>query len=252
MARAPAQIRIGTSGFSYKEWLGRFYPSDLKGPKMLAYYATRLKTVEINYTFRQMPRRELLERWASETPADFRFALKAPQRITHQARLRGVDDAVDRFATLAAAMGDRLGPVLFQLPPGLKRDLPLLSGFLAFAAEKMRLVFEFRDQSWFDDTVFEELRKHGAAFCIGETEHIPEPPLIRTAPLAYLRLRKDEYDGAALARWAARIRELARDGGEVSAYFRHGETAPDLAARLISLLEEPAAAEPARAPQKSK
>jgi len=96
------------------------------------------------------------------------------------------------------------------------------------------------------------LRKHGAAFCIGETEHIPEPPLIRTAPLAYLRLRKDEYDGAALARWAARIRELARDGGEVSAYFRHGETAPDLAARLISLLEEPAAAEPARAPQKSK
>src|SRR5271167_641560 len=149
---AKAKILIGTSGFSYKEWLGGFYPEKLPGAKMLEYYAERMPTVEINYTFRAMPKRAMLEGWAAKTPASFRFALKAPQRITHFARLRGVKENLDYFIETAGALGERLGPVLFQLPPDFACDAGLLADFLAQIDGRVRGAFEFRNRSWFDDS----------------------------------------------------------------------------------------------------
>lgn len=231
-----ATIRIGTSGFSYKEWLGGFYPEKLAGPKMLAHYAARLPTVEINYTFRAMPKREMLEKWATQTPEHFRFALKAPQRITHFARLRGVDDTVAYFAEVASAMGERLGPSLFQLPPGFKCDVPLLRDFLALLRGKLRAAFEFRDRSWFDDSVMRTLAEGGAALCIAESEKL-STPVERTAPFVYLRLRNEDYDDAGLAAWAKRLSAMAAEAEEIYLYFKHEDHAPDLALRLREMLE---------------
>jgi uncharacterized protein YecE (DUF72 family) len=231
-----ATIRIGTSGFSYKEWLGGFYPEKLAGPKMLAHYAARLPTVEINYTFRAMPKREMLEKWATQTPEHFRFALKAPQRITHFARLRGVDDTVAHFAEVASAMGERLGPSLFQLPPGFKCDVALLRDFLALLKGKLRAAFEFRDKSWFDDSVMRTLAEGGAALCVAESEKISSP-VERTAPFVYLRLRNEDYDDAGLEAWAKRLSAMASEADEIYLYFKHEDHAPDLAMRLRAMLE---------------
>ncbi len=235
MGSRPAIIRIGTSGFSYKEWLGDFYPAKLAGPRMLAYYAERLPTVEINYTFRAMPRAEMLARWAGETPAHFRFALKAPQRITHVTRLRGVEDALSHFISVSQALGERLGPALFQLPPDFKRDLPLLGDFLAALGARMRAAFEFRNRSWFDDAVFEQLRAAGAALCIAESERLSSP-VEQTAPYAYFRLRREEYDERALGVWAERLALMAAGCEELYVYFKHEKRAPALALRLREML----------------
>lgn len=230
-----ATVRIGTSGFSYKEWLGGFYPDKLPGAKMLAYFAQRLPTVEINYTFRAMPRREMLAKWAAQTPEHFRFALKAPQRITHFAKLKGVDDVVAHFAEVASSMGSRLGPSLFQLPPNFRRDVPLLRDFLAMLHGRLRPAFEFRDKSWFDDSVLQALREGGGALCIAESEKITSP-IECTAPFAYLRLRNEEYTPAELKRWAARISTLAETSEEVYIFFKHEISAPDRAFRLRELI----------------
>jgi uncharacterized protein YecE (DUF72 family) len=232
-----ATIRIGTSGFSYKEWLGGFYPEKLAGPKMLAHYAQRLPTVEINYTFRAMPRREILEKWAVQTPENFRFALKAPQRITHFAKLKGADDIVAHFADVASAMGEHLGPSLFQLPPSLKRDDALLRDFLALLKGKLRPAFEFRDKSWFDDAVLQILRDGGAALCIAESENISSP-IEQTAPFVYLRLRNEEYDQAALAQWADRLTTIAARSEEIYVFFKHETSAPDRAFKLREMLKD--------------
>lgn len=228
-------IRIGTSGFSYKEWLGSFYPERLAGTKMLAHYAARLPTVEINYTFRAMPRRQMLERWAAETPAHFRFALKAPQRITHVARLRGAEDAVSYFVTIAQTLGERLGPALFQLPPDLGRDDVLLGDFLSILNRRMPAAFEFRNRSWFDDKVFQTLRDAGAALCIAETEKLATP-IERTAPYVYFRLRRDDYDSRALGAWAGKFASMAEAGDDLYVYFKHEERAPALALELRAML----------------
>ena len=230
-----AVIRIGASGFSYKEWLGGFYPTKLAGAKMLAYYAERLPTVEINYTFRAMPKRSMLEGWSVKTPANFRFALKAPQRITHFARLRGVKDSLDYFVETAGALGERLGPVLFQLPPDFQRDDAVLSDFLGQVDRRVRPAFEFRNRSWFDPAVMGILRTAGAALCIAETDKMASP-VERTAAHVYLRLRKENYDDSGLAEWAARIRALAPEAEEIYVYFKHEAAAPELAARLQTLV----------------
>lgn len=230
-----AVIRIGASGFSYKEWLGGFYPAKLAGAKMLAYYAERLPTVEINYTFRAMPKRPMLEGWTAKTPENFRFALKAPQRITHFARLRGVKDSLDYFVETAGALGERLGPVLFQLPPDFQRDDALLTDFLGQVDRRVRAAFEFRNRSWFDPAVMEILRTATAALCIAETDKMASP-VERTAAHVYLRLRKENYDDAGLAEWAARIRLLACEAEEIYVYFKHEAAAPELAARLQMLV----------------
>ncbi len=232
-----AQVRIGASGFSYKEWLGVFYPPKLPGARMLAHYAERLPTVEINYTFRAMPRRAMLERWAGETPAHFRFALKAPQRITHLARLRNSTETVGYFAETAAALGERLGPALFQLPPDFGRDVPLLRDFLAILGTRLRAAFEFRNRSWFDDSVLQALSDGGAALCIAESERL-STPVERTAPYVYVRLRRESYDDAALAQWAQQLIRLGKDAGEAYVYFKHEIAAPELAMRLASLIDD--------------
>jgi uncharacterized protein YecE (DUF72 family) len=230
-----ATIRIGTSGFSYKEWLGGFYPEKLAGPKMLAHYAQRLPTVEINYTFRAMPRREMLEKWAAQTPEHFRFALKAPQRITHFAKLKDVDNPVAHFAEVASSMGTHLGPVLFQLPPNFKRDVALLRDFLALLHGRLRPAFEFRDKSWFDDSILQTLREGGASLCIAESETIASP-VERTANFVYMRLRHEEYDAAGLKLWAERIARMAAESDEIYIFFKHETSAPDRAMRLRALL----------------
>jgi len=230
-----AVIRIGTSGFSYKEWLGGFYPEKLPGPKMLAHYARNLPTVEINYTFRAMPKREMLEKWAAQTPEHFRFALKAPQRITHFQKLKGVDDLVAHFAEVASSMGARLGPCLFQLPPNFKRDVPLLRDFIAMLHGRLRASFEFRDKSWFDDSVMAALREGGAALCIAESENIASP-VERTARFIYMRLRNEEYTAEELARWADRIKALAAESDEIYIFFKHETSAPQRARRLYELV----------------
>ena len=229
------KIRIGASGFSYKEWLGHFYPEKLPGPEMLAYYAQRLPTVEINYTFRRMPRAPMLEGWAKKAPPDFRFALKASQRITHFQRLRGIKEPLDYFIGIAGALGDRLGPVLFQLPPDLARDDALLSDFLGEVRGRVRAAFEFRNRSWFDDRVFEILRTNQAALCIAESEKFSSP-IESTASHSYLRLRNETYDDAALKIWATRIRVLAKSADEIYVFFKHESAAPDLAVRLTAMV----------------
>jgi len=232
-----ATIRIGASGFSYKEWLGRFYPPKLPGAKMLAYYGERLPTVEINYTFRAMPRRAMLEGWAAKTPAHFRFALKAPQRITHFARLRAIGETLDYFIETAQALGERLGPVLFQLPPDLGRDDTLLGEFIAQIGRRVRAAFEFRNRSWFAAPVLDVMRSGGAALCVAETEKLASP-VEATASHVYLRLRKENYDEPSLSEWAKQIRVLAAEADEIFIYFKHEAAAPELAMRLKTLIEQ--------------
>jgi uncharacterized protein YecE (DUF72 family) len=230
------ETRIGTSGFSYKEWLGKFYPPKLPGAKMLEHYARSLATVEINYTFRAMPKAGMFERWAEQVPAHFRFALKAPQRITHFARLKGSGESLDYFLKMAAALDARLGPALFQLPPDFKRDLPLLTDFLALIGGRIRAAFEFRNAAWFDDAVLQALRDGGAALCIAESEKL-STPIERTASWVYVRLRKPSYDDAALAEWARKLQAFADAGAENYVYFKHEDAAPDLAGRLRAILK---------------
>ncbi len=232
-----ATIRIGASGFSYKEWLGHFYPLKLAGSKMLEFYAARLPTVEINYTFRAMPRRAMLEGWATKTPSDFRFALKAPQRITHFARLRGTKETLDFFIETARALGERLGPVLFQLPPDLPRDDALLRDFIAQVDRRVQAAFEFRHSSWFAPPVLEIMRCGDAALCIAETENLVSP-IEATSSYVYLRLRRENYDDPSLSEWAKRVSVLAGPASEIFIYFKHEAAAPELAMRLKALIEQ--------------
>jgi len=233
-----AVIRAGASGFSYKEWLGGFYPAKLPAIEMLPFYAERLPTVEVNYTFRAMPRRSMLEGWAAKTPDSFRFALKAPQRITHFARLRGVEENLNHFIDTAQALGERLGPILFQLPPNLQRDDQLLKDFLVLIRGRAQTAFEFRNPSWFEDAVMDLLHRRDAALCIEESDKIASP-VVRTADHVYLRLRKVEYDDAALADWAEKIHKLADGAREIYIYFKHEAAAPTLARRMLTLLGRP-------------
>jgi uncharacterized protein YecE (DUF72 family) len=226
------RVLAGTSGYSYKEWKGSFYPEDLPASEMLRYYAARLPAVEINNTFYRMPKASLLSGWAEQVPDGFRFVLKASQRITHQKRLREAGEEVGYFFRVATTLGDRLGPVLFQLPPNLKRDLPRLADFLALLPPASRSAFEFRHESWFDDEVFEALRSRGAALCIAEDEDL-STPFEMTAAWGYLRLRRQDYGEADIAAWADRIR--GKPWSEVYVFFKHeeGGAGPRLAAELL-------------------
>ena len=227
------QLFVGTSGFSYKEWKGSFYPEDLPASEMLRFYASKLPAVEINNTFYRMPKAALLSSWAEQVPDGFRFVLKASQRITHHKRLKEAADEVGYFFRVAETLGDRLGPTLFQLPPNLKKDLPRLSDFLGSLPAAARAAFEFRHASWFEDDVFEALRSRGAALCIAEDEDLATPP-VATAGWGYLRLRRPDYGEAEVADWADRIRSQAWDDAYV--FFKHEDAGagPRLAAQLLS------------------
>jgi uncharacterized protein YecE (DUF72 family) len=230
---ADQRLLAGASGYSFKEWKGTFYPHDLKPDGMLAYYAERLPTVEINNTFYRMPAAKMLETWAATTPDHFRFAIKAPRRITHIARLK-VDSAADSVAFLykiLATLDHKRGPVLFQLPPNLKKDLPRLNAFLALLPTEHRAAFEFREPSWFADDVYDALRAAGAALCLSEREDNAPPPLVETAPWGYVRLRLETYADDELRRWAARL--AATSWEHVHVYFMHEPTAPAYAQTLM-------------------
>jgi uncharacterized protein YecE (DUF72 family) len=229
----PARIIAGASGYSYKEWQGSFYPEKIKPDAMLAWYAERLPTVEINNTFYQMPKTGVLETWAGSTPESFRFAIKASRRITHDARLKA-EDAADSVAFLyrnLATLGAKRGPVLFQLPPFLKKDLPRLTAFLALLPDDHRAAFEFRNETWFSDDVYDALRQVNASLCLSEREDNAPPPLVETAPFGYIRLRLEEYSDDDLKRWVDRL--LATKWREIYVYFMHEPTAPPYAQTLL-------------------
>lgn len=225
------RLCAGTSGFSYKEWKGSFYPEKLSSPEMLRFYASKLPAVEINNTFYRMPKPEVLASWAARVPADFRFVLKASRRITHQQQLRDSADSVAYLFKVAAILEQRLGPVLFQLPPFLKKDVPRLSDFLAMLPDGCRAAFEFREPSWFDDEVYETLRAHSAALVGGDMDDPRRsPPLVATADWGYLRLRAADYSDADLDRWAATLGE--QPWREAYAFFKHETRGPELALAL--------------------
>jgi uncharacterized protein YecE (DUF72 family) len=227
------RVRAGTSGFSYKEWKGSFYPEELPASEMLRWYAERLGACEINNTFYRMPKRDLLAGWAGQTDEDFRFALKASRRITHQSRLKDVAEPLDFLMRNASVLGPRLGPFLFQLPPYLRKDLERLERFLALIPDGRRAALEFRHPSWFEDDVLEALRAHDAALCVTEAEE-SVAPRAATAGWGYLRLRREEYDEAAIDEWAAWTR--AQEWSEAYVFFKHEEAGagPRLAERFMA------------------
>ena len=215
-------ILIGTSGYNYPEWKGSFYPADLPAAKMLPYYASQFSTVEINYTFYRMPTPKLVAGWCAQVPEQFRFTLKAPRRITHDKRLRPTDvaDSLKAFVTAAAELGPRMGALLFQLPPTFKKDLGVLSEFLALLPPKAPAAFEFRNDSWLSDDVYECLRARQIALCIADSEK-RQTPVMTTAAFAYLRLRDEGYGPADIDRWADVARDLSTQCADVFVYFKH-------------------------------
>ncbi len=229
------------SGFSYPSWKGRFYPGEVKGDGFLGFYSQHLDCVEINSSFYAAPRAAMVESWADKTGEDFRFAFKAPRQITHILKL-GNDsaEAADRFSKTLDLMDEKRGPVLFQLPPYAKQDLKLLDDFLSKTESIKGRVFEFRHESWFDDTTYRLLEKHGVGFCIAEGEDLRTVFKI-TAEFAYFRLRNEAYTEKDLGKWADKIRETVNGLQESYVFLRHDETGENavLAQKLSKLVEQP-------------
>ncbi len=213
------RVLVGTSGFAFKEWKGVFYPADLKDDAMLEFYSGKYPTVEINNTFYRLPKEHVLQEWASQVPDTFTFSIKASQRITHFARLKAeAADAVAFLLRNTATLGGRLGPILFQLPPNLKKDLPRLQAFLALLPEGRRFTIEFRHESWFDDDVIAALRDRDVALCVSEQEDFAAP-MVSTATWGYLRLHRQDYTDAMLAEWQGRL--APQSWGDAYVFFKH-------------------------------
>ena len=236
MSPPPSRVLVGTSGYNYPEWRGTFYPEQFSNAKMLAYYAERFPTVEINYTFYRMPTEKLLAGWAAGTPDSFSFTLKAPRRITHDSKLQRCEELVHVFCRTAETLGPKLATLLFQLPPTFKKDADVLRGFLELLPEGTRAAFEFRHPSWFETDVFDALRSRNIALCVADSEKLHAPVEI-TADYAYFRLRDEGYQQADIDRWADTIRTL-QGVHDVFVYFKHEEQGlgPDFARRLIAAL----------------
>jgi len=231
-------VLAGTSGFSYSEWKGSFYPPDLPARRMLEFYATRLSAVEINNTFYRMPRPELVQGWAGQVSPSFRFVLKAPQRITHRERLARSEESLSAFLRVATLLGERLGAVLFQLPPFLKQDAPLLAGFLGLLPEGTRAAFEFRHPSWFSEETYGALRARNVALVGGDADEAGKsPPLVATADYGYLRLRAPSYSEDELTTWAGRI--AAQPWKSCFAFLKHELRGPEFAETLARLSGSP-------------
>jgi uncharacterized protein YecE (DUF72 family) len=231
------KVYAGTSGYSYDGWKGSFYPGDLPARDMLRFYGGKLPAVEIDNTFYRLPKASVLETWTKQVPEDFRFVIKASRRITHFKRLKDAEDETSYLLRTAAALGDRLGLILFQLPPNLRKDIPRLQRFLDLLPEDARAAFEFRHPSWLDDKVLDGLRSRNLALCLSDAEDEMEPEIIRTARRGYVRLRRPAYTPADLSRWANQLRAQAWD--ETYVFFNHEEegAGPELAARFLRLLE---------------
>lgn len=229
---------IGTSGFQYPEWKGYFYPEKLPAAKMLPYYAERFQTTEINYTFRRIPSGKTIESWCELTPERFAFSLKAPQRVTHFAKLQNCGETLNYFFGIVQGLEDKLGPILFQLPPSFKKDARIINSFLEDLPDGVRAAFEFRHKSWFDDEIFESLRARNAALCIADSADF-STPTVATADFGYLRLRREDYGAGDITRWAEMLRSNANQWRDAFVYFKHEERGigPKLATDLIQSLD---------------
>jgi uncharacterized protein YecE (DUF72 family) len=233
-------IWVGTSGYNYPEWKGSFYPTRLPAAKMLPYYAERLSTVEINYTYYRTPNAKILAGWDAATPERFRLTLKAPKRITHEARLKDCADRVQYFVETAATLGPKLGVLFFQLPPNLKQDLALFDAFLEGVPAGTVAAFEYRHGSWLNDEVYRRLEARNLALCVADSETMATPVVI-TADYAYFRLRDEGYAPADIDRWADTIRGKTGRCKDVYVYFKHEEAGkgPQFARRLLDALGLP-------------
>ena len=233
-------VVAGTSGFAYKEWRGSFYPEGMKEEAMLPWYAERFRTVEMNNTFYRLPNEKTLLHWAEQVPEHFTFAMKASRSITHMKRLKEADDATAYLFRVTAVLGERRGPILFGLPPNLKKDLGRLRAFLDLVPSDARVAFDFRHESWYDDEVFDELRARGIALCISDAED-EQAPFVATAPWGYLRLRRPDYGEAELDDWAARV--AAQSWSDAFVYFKHEDAGvgPALAAAFMRRIDGSAA-----------
>ena len=228
-------LLVGTSGYSYKEWKGNFYPEDLSDKEMLQYYGTRLPTVEINNTFYRLPKESVLKSWGEQVPPDFRFAVKASQQITHIKRLKDAGDETEYLLRTIRVLGSRLGCILFQMPPNLKKDLPRLEQFLKHIPGDTSAAFEFRHASWFEQDVFDCLKANRCALCIADADDALDIPFVATADWGYLRLRRVEYTTTVLKKWMKQVQSQKWDRAFV--FFKHEDagTGPKLAAQFIKL-----------------
>ena len=233
-------IYVGTSGYNYPEWKGRFYPDTLAAAKMLPYYAERFSTVEINYTFYRMPTAKLVTGWAAQVPPDFKFTLKAPKRITHDRRLKDVADTLRGFCEAASELGPKLGALLFQLAPNFKKDLAVFDAFLETLPPRVCGAFEFRHDSWLDDEVYARLRHRNLALCIADSEK-RSTPVLATADYAYLRLRDEGYTEHHIVQWADQVKDLSTRCKDVYVYFKHEDEGkgPEFARMLLDALPGP-------------
>lgn len=230
-------LYAGTSGFSYKEWKGPFYPEKIKNDEMLAYYATRLSTVEINNTFYRMPRTSVLEGWAEQVPEKFRFVLKATRRITHFKRLNETAEILEYLFETMSVLEDRLGVVFFQLPPNFKKDSEKLEAFLEELPDNVNAAFEFRHESWFDDEIYDALRKKNCALCLADADGDLDVPLVSTADWGYLRLRRPNYRKPELEKWIKWVRDQKWKDAYV--FFKHEDAGagPKMAERFLKLAD---------------
>jgi uncharacterized protein YecE (DUF72 family) len=229
------KLHVGTSGYSYKEWKGSFYPEKLPAKEMLSYYASKLSAVELNNTFYRMPQQAMVESWKSQVPDDFRFSVKASQRITHFKRLQDVDADTKYLLETVGALKEKLGVVLYQLPPNMKKDLERLRNFVKNLPAEIRGAFEFRHPTWFDDEVLEVLKNQNLALCISDTDDLPVTHIDRTADWGYLRLRRVNYSKDDLAEWSARIK--AQNWTTAFVFFKHEDegTGPRLAGEFMEI-----------------
>ena len=230
------RLHVGTSGYNFPEWKGSFYPPKLSSSKWLEYYAQQLGTVEINYTFYRMPSEKTIAGWNAATPESFTFVLKAPQRITHFARLRNIDEPLRLFLDLIRKLNTKLGAVLFQLPPNFAKDLERLGDLLTQFPTDVRAACEFRHASWWSDDVYELLRSTNTALCIADTEE-GTTPLVRTADFGYVRLRDEGYSREGLQEWKQKVQDLGQSWTDAYIFFKHEEkgVAPKLAAEFQML-----------------
>ena len=229
------KLCVGTSGYSYKEWKGPFYPEDLPAKDMLRFYSERLPAVEINNTFYRMPKVSVLESWAEQVPEGFHFSLKASRRITHIKRLKDAGEELEFLLGNSRTLGERLGVILFQLPPYLQRDLPRLDNFLSLLPEGTPAAFEFRHSTWFDEEVYGRLRDKKFALCASDTDEEPWTRVLGTANWGYLRLRRSGYSDTDLKDWEERIH--AQEWTRAFVFFKHEDEAagPRLAARFLEI-----------------
>ena len=232
------KLYVGTSGYSYKEWKGSFYPEKIPAAEMLSYYAARLPAVELNNTFYRMPRTSMIESWKAQVPANFRFSVKATQSITHYRRLKDAGAQTKQMLETVLALEDRLGVVYFRLPEDMKKDVEGLQTFLKDLPADIPIAFDFRHPTWFDDEVLELLRRHNRVSCVSDTDERPADHIDKTADWGYLRLRRVNYSAAELAEWMQRIR--AQKWKNVFVFFKHEDEGPGpkLAAQFIKLSKQ--------------